>query len=429
MSSTDRRSPAARRALGVGRPASPPPTPRIPDRARASPARTMRPTRYARAGGRGPRRGLRAGAQDNRVDAGDPTAGSAGRARRAAGQDRAAIDEQAPAPRALDEDRVALPDVQDRHVGRPERPLDDDRRRQDDRRARAITARRVGRATELAGLRRGPSAGHRRVRVTAEGARPRGRRRRHSIAATAPTLPIAATTFDGGSSVTLANGTRRRTATIATMIASVTQPGAARTAAIAAGAPAQRGARRQARRRPRPSRRDERDDARGWTRARSGRAGRTMARMTGSVAACAASETPRLSASQRGTRPPPTDRSARQRRRPGDQPGRRERRQLEARVGDQPRVGEEQQLAAQPSAAAARPARPVSRASKTTPAISAARTTDAEPRRSDVGEDREDRSGPTVGGARASGQAPRSRPRRSRCSSRRWRRRGSRRPS
>ena len=87
--------------------------------------------------------------------------------------------------------------------------------------------------------------------------------------------------------------------------------------------------------------------------------------------------------------------------------------------------------AAQPRAAAARPARPVSRASSTTPAIAAARTTDGDaPANSDVGDDRDRRQDD---GSPAAPRPPAERGdrrrRRSRCSSPRSRRRGWRRRS
>ena len=103
------------------------------------------------------------------------------------------------------------------------------------------------------------------------------------------------------------------------------------------------------------------------------------ARTTGSVAACAASDTPRLSASQRGSRP-------------------RDSRSSRAVKGvaqaTSPAVASvdswkpasitsagsasSSRNAASPSAAAARPLRPDSRASRTTPAIAPARRTDGE---------------------------------------------------
>jgi hypothetical protein len=46
---------------------------------------------------------------------------------------RSAVDEQAPAARALNEDRIALPDVQDRHRRASRGPFGDDGGRQDDR--------------------------------------------------------------------------------------------------------------------------------------------------------------------------------------------------------------------------------------------------------------------------------------------------------
>ena len=125
-------------------------------------------------------------------------------------------------------------------------------------------------------------------------------------------------------------------------------------------------------------------------------------RTIGSVAAWAASETPRLSASQPGMRPRAQASSQLgERRGPGDQPGRRQRRELEPGIADRARGREtSRSVAAQPSAAAARPARPVSRARRTTPAISAARTTDADaPGERDVDDDRDDghdRSAPSA---------------------------------
>ena len=95
-------------------------------------------------------------------------------------------------------------------------------------------------------------------------------------------------------------------------------------------------------------------------------------RMIGSVAACAASETPRLSASQWGRRPRPTDSihavsGVAQAISPAVANDDSWKPASPMRLGSVTR----RSVAAQPSAAAARPARPVSRASKTTPAISA----------------------------------------------------------
>ena len=67
------------------------------------------------------------------------------------------------------------------------------------------------------------------------------------------------------------------------------------------------------------------------------------ARTMGSVAAWAASETPRLSASQRGIRPPPIrDESLRYGRRPGDQSRGRDRGQLEPGIGHEARIRQQQ---------------------------------------------------------------------------------------
>ena len=102
-------------------------------------------------------------------------------------------------------------------------------------------------------------------------------------------------------------------------------------------------------------------------------------RTTGSVAAWAASDTPRLSASQRGTRPWPIDsiqsvNGVAQAIRPAVASDESWNPASAMSLGSARR----RSTAAQPSAAAARPARPVSRASRTTPAIRAARTTDAD---------------------------------------------------
>ena len=68
------------------------------------------------------------------------------------------------------------------------------------------------------------------------------------------------------------------------------------------------------------------------------------ARTTGSVAASAANEMPRLSASQPGSRPPrqPTE-PVRDRGGPGDEARRREHGQLEARIGDRGRIRQQEQ--------------------------------------------------------------------------------------
>ena len=105
-----------------------------------------------------------------------------------------------------------------------------------------------------------------------------------------------------------------------------------------------------------------------------------VATTSGSVAACAASEIPRLSASQRGTRPPPSP--------PSHAPigfahasspavASTERRKPASPISAGSTSSSS--TAAAPSAAAARPARPDSRASSTTPAMTAARTTDGDP--------------------------------------------------
>ena len=64
--------------------------------------------------------------------------------------------------------------------------------------------------------------------------------------------------------------------------------------------------------------------------------------------------------------------------RPRQQAGRRHDREPEPGIGDEPGSASSRSAAASPSAAGARPARPLSRARRTTPAITAARTTDDE---------------------------------------------------
>ena len=101
--------------------------------------------------------------------------------------------------------------------------------------------------------------------------------------------------------------------------------------------------------------------------------------MIGRVAACAASETPRLSASQWGSRPRPTV---------SIQPVSGVAHAMSPAVASDDSwnpasptsFGSEMRrsVAAQPRAAVARPARPLSRASSTTPAMSAARTTEGD---------------------------------------------------
>jgi hypothetical protein len=102
-----------------------------------------------------------------------------------------------------------------------------------------------------------------------------------------------------------------------------------------------------------------------------------VARTTGNVAACAASETPRLSASHAGTPPIRPIRAlsgVAQAIRPAVASDDSWKPASEMSDGST----RSNRVTAQPSAAAARPARPDSRASRTTPAIAAARTTDGD---------------------------------------------------
>ena len=156
--------------------------------------------------------------------------------------------------------------------------------------------------------------------------------------------PSAATTFEGGSSVALAYGTSAANRAIATMIVSATQPGNARIAASASGAPSS--ARTPAPRATPPAAmatgttgtmaqvgrgRDQgepaerREDDRQRGRLRGKRHAEALGQPVGHASATE-----------------PTD-SLTERRRPGDEARGREGRQLEACVGDQRRVGEQQQ--------------------------------------------------------------------------------------
>src|SRR5512143_1229909 len=216
---------------------------------------------------------------------------------------------------------------------------------------------------------------------SARGRRPRDDpRRRHQVNPRRLAVEAdAATASIGGAGVRLAKGTAAALVTIQSSRRSTTQPGAARTAPTATGAPDCTRAPPAIATRPTAI-----AGATSGTTARLTRGARIASRpndtrITGSVAAWAASETPRLSASQRGSRPRPAA-------------------SIQSVSGVahamRPAVANDESwnpasrmspgsvrsssTAAQPSAAAARPARPVSRASRTTPAIRAARTTEAD---------------------------------------------------
>ena len=151
----------------------------------------------------------------------------------------------------------------------------------------------------------------------------------------------------------------------------------------------------------------------------------------GVVAACAAKDTPRISAIQRRTRPGagPASRSV------SDEPQAMipavaSTRQPESGVVDPGRVDRSRPATAQPSAAAAVPGRPSSRASSATPAITAgAHDGRRRPDERHVDDDRDGRSGPPGGDAAARPRRRRASRRRSRCSSPRSPRRGWRLPS
>ena len=201
----------------------------------------------------------------------------------------------------------------------------------------------------------------------------------HVMPRSPPVAAAAAPRSNGGSRVTLANGRLAAASTTATRIRRITQPGAAATAPMTSGAPARTTAPPASATRPTAIAGATRGTT---TRLTSGeRTARRPndTRMIGRVAACAASDTPRLSASQWGSRPRPAVSS---------QPVSGVAHAMSPAVASDESwnpaseisFGSEMRssVTAQPRAATARPARPLSRASKTTPAISAARTTEGD---------------------------------------------------
>jgi hypothetical protein len=193
------------------------------------------------------------------------------------------------------------------------------------------------------------------------------------------TLAAAPIAFHGGSSATLANGSPAAAVTTAMMTLRRAQAGRPASVATMSGPPI-------VARRP-PMRATPAAAMAGATSGTTMRlttgdtsASRPNARSTtGSVAACAARDTARHSTSQPGARP--ADRSA-SHEFSGDAHARIPAvasadswKPASAAIRGSART---RSTAAQPSAAAARPARPLSRASRTTPAIAAARTTDAD---------------------------------------------------
>ena len=186
--------------------------------------------------------------------------------------------------------------------------------------------RRTGRRRPAGAPSPGPAAAAwSRPRVAAPGASRRARR-------TAVASPSATPTT--GSNATLANGTAAVASTIP-IISRSDDPARRRED----GADGRRSAEaRPARRRPAPRARPPSPASRAarpsrFTTGEMSASRPNEASTTGSVAACAASETPRLSLNQRGRRPRVEPVQALgQRRRPGDEPGRGERRQLESGV-------------------------------------------------------------------------------------------------
>ena len=288
------------------------------------------------------------------------------------------------------QDRVALADIEHRDRGRrrrrPRRPRDGRGDRDDDRRAASGRGPRPASSDACAaGVVRSRLVLDRRAAVAPPASRwrvasrppparrPRARRR--------PAARRAGS--DGGSNVDAGQRQgRREPSTIRDRSAAGRpSPGREHRLPITAGAPGARAtppASSATSPRPSPARRAGRR-ARFTTGAISAsrpKRGST----TGSVAACAASETPRHSASQprdvaaaRHARAGPSAASPRRaaRRSPAPRAGTRRRRRA-------PGSASSRRTAAQPSAAAAAPRRPLSRARSTTPAITAARTTDGD---------------------------------------------------
>ena len=319
-----------------------------------------------------------------------------------------AVDEQPTAAGALDEDRVALADVEDRDPGDPGRSRGQDA-------AGRPRPRRRGRPPRLA-----PSRG--RARGWAPGsARRRSPRRAASMLRRRPVPEPADRRSTGRSTDPPPPRQRRRAPRAATAAATRSnggkrhagerQPGGRhrRSRRGRAGRPsrARRGRpRRPAARRPSTSAPPTSATtpaaiagATSGTTARLTTGDRTASRPNetrtiGSVAAWAASDTPRLSASQPGTRPRPSRSiQAVEGRRPGDQPGGRQRRQLEPGVADERRVRDEQERRrpAERRRGPCPPGRSPARAGRR-PAISAGpddRRRGA--REGDVGDDREHR--------------------------------------
>ena len=197
----------------------------------------------------------------------------------------------------------------------------------------------------------------------------RPRRRRHQVSPTSPPVEAtAAKASNGGASVRLAKGTDAAPSTIASTIRNTTQPGAASTAPTNAGAPANTN--------PPPARATSPTAMAGATSGTTARltSGARIARRPnetstiGSVAAWAANETPRLSASQCGSRPRTVEsiqsvRGVAHAIRPAVASDESWNPASPMSLGSAIRSS----AAAQPRAATARPARPVSLASRTTP--------------------------------------------------------------
>ena len=205
----------------------------------------------------------------------------------------------------------------------------------------AATAARVAPDDRGSGLVRDPASGSMTSGGAAAGRRPR---QRAWTAASATSVAIAATAAAGPGSVTLANGSPAIASTIATMSRSRTQPGAARTLPTTGGSadrdeePAEHrdesGGHRG---------RHERHDGKVDDRREDGEPPEGRQHDGQGRGLCRERHAEALGQPARQVTSPDPVEPRGQRRRPRDQAGGRQRRQLEAGVADERRVGDEQE--------------------------------------------------------------------------------------
>ncbi len=201
---------------------------------------------------------------------------------------------------------------------------------------------------------------------------------RTAIATSATTTPAAAANATAGGSVTLASGTTAARRTMPIIRPSTSAPGMPMTGATNAGAPSATSAPPARAAVPVAIARGTRGTTARFEIGERGATRPKARRIRGRVAAWAASETPRPSRIQRGSHPARRSRTAvtgtDQAMRPA----------VAAAESCSPTsiafagLATTRPATAQPSAAAADPGRPVSRARSATPVIAAARTTDAD---------------------------------------------------